>query len=54
MADFTPEEVDLVLTWDGDWITQTLHPTYTVREPNGPRCPPRCRRSLEHITLPVP
>jgi len=43
LADFTPEEVTLHVTWDGGEVERTVRPVYTESRPNGPDCPPVCR-----------
>ena len=48
---FTPEKVTIVVTWQGGSIQQTVEPTYASYYPNGPTCPPKCRRAIVSITL---
>lgn len=51
LADFTPEEVTLHITWDGGEVERTVRPVYTESRPNGPDCPPVCRSGQVTIDL---
>jgi hypothetical protein len=51
LADFTPEEVTLHITWDGGEVERTVRPVYTESRPNGPDCPPVCRQGQVAIDL---
>lgn len=53
-SDFTPPEVTIRVTWSGGNAEQVVMPAYEVVQPNGPDCPPTCRRALVTITIPAP
>lgn len=49
---FTPFQVTVRVTWSGGSVEQVVAPMYEVVQPNGPDCPPTCRRALVTITIP--
>jgi len=50
--DFTPTQVTIRVTWSGGSVEQVVTPAYEVVQPNGPDCPPVCRRAVVTITIP--
>lgn len=49
--DFTPTEVTIRVTWSGGSMEQVATPKYDLVQPNGPDCPPICRRAVVTITI---
>lgn len=48
-ADFTPETVRIRVIAGNDTTEQTVTPEYETMQPNGPECPPTCRRATVTI-----
>lgn len=51
---FTPTQVTIRVTWSDGSVEQVVTPAYEVVQPNGPDCPPICRRAVVTITIPSP
>ena len=51
-AGFTGDYVRVRVTTAAGAITREVRPTYLERRPNGPDCPPVCRRAT--VRVPVP
>jgi hypothetical protein len=49
--DFTPERATVRVIVAGDTTTATVTPTYQTLQPNGPACPPTCRRGSATVRL---
>lgn len=47
--DFTPEVATIRVIAGADTLTRTLRPSYETLRPNGPDCPPTCRRAEVRI-----
>lgn len=50
--EFAPQEVTIKITWQGGSYTLTGRPTYTTFMPNGPDCPPECRKGSMQVEIP--
>jgi hypothetical protein len=50
--DFFPESVTIRVTTAAGTTTQSVQPTYTDSQPNGPNCPPTCRQGSVTVALP--
>lgn len=50
--DLAPDEVTITFTSDAGIVSDTLRPTYTTAQPNGPECPPICRQGTATLALP--
>ena len=44
-ADFTPQRATVHVIAGGDTTVQSVTPSYETLQPNGPTCPPTCRRA---------
>lgn len=50
--DFVPDEVTIKITWQSGSYSTSGHPTYTSFMPNGPDCPPVCKKATLEVNLP--
>jgi hypothetical protein len=46
---FTPESVTIRVLTETDTLVRSLAPVYDTLQPNGPGCPPTCRRATVRI-----
>jgi hypothetical protein len=51
LAERTPEEVTVRVSWEDNSVVETLQPTYETIRPNGPDCPPECRQAEVKLNL---
>jgi len=49
---FSPDEVTITVSWDGEKVSQSFKPVYESEYPNGPECLPECR--IGQVTLIIP
>ena len=49
--DFVHDEVTIRITRDQGSTDFTVQPNYEVVQPNGPRCPPRCRIANVQVSV---
>jgi hypothetical protein len=49
--DFTPERATVRVIVAGDTTTAAVAPEYRTLQPNGPQCPPTCRRASVTVDL---
>ncbi|HET9986072.1 MAG TPA: hypothetical protein VFQ38_20900 [Longimicrobiales bacterium] len=47
--DFTPDVATIRIVAGADTVTRTVRPSYKTLQPNGPDCPPTCRRAEVRI-----
>lgn len=47
--DFTPDSATIRVVTATDTLTRAVRPTYQTQQPNGPDCPPTCRRAAVRI-----
>ena len=52
ISDYVPENVTLIVTYEGRTTTTTVRPSYTESTPNGKGCGPTC--PVATIALPLP
>ena len=50
--DFAPNQVSIVITWQGESITSSGDPSYVSFRPNGLFCPPVCRGGRFQVDIP--
>lgn len=49
LAERTPEEVTVRVSWEGKDVAETFRPEYETLRPNDPDCPPECKQA--EVTL---
>lgn len=47
----TPDEVRVLIEWDGGEFSERFEPEYETHQPNGPSCPPTCNIASISIDL---
>lgn len=52
LRDFTPDHVDITIQGESVDFTDSFMPEYELTRPNGPDCPPECRRATITVTIP--
>jgi hypothetical protein len=50
--DFTPDQATIRVTTAAGTREQTVQPTYSQNQPNGPSCGPTCRQASVTVALP--
>lgn len=48
------KELTVTIHWEGGSITETLHPDYEIKAPEGQNCEPQCQQGKDEIILPEP
>lgn len=51
---FTPVQATIRMEWSGGTFEEVVTPVYETVQPNGPDCPPICRRAVVTIEIPAP